>query len=253
MTTTGYMIRRRAVPISGWAASGCSAGRGEGACRRIATKGKGSIDPVAEQRRVKALQARRGEQAKTFADCAKAYLVSHRASWKNAKHGQQWASTLEPYAYLKIGRFTAVDIDTIAILGIIEPILSTKPETASRVRGRIESVLDWAAVRGYRQGEDPARWKGHLDKLLPARSKVRRVERHPALPYADMAGFMVSWPDARASQRVHSNSVFSLLPAVVRSGARDGKNSTPMREPVRFRRVGRRPARSIACRSLRVR
>lgn len=73
---------------SGWTASGCSAGRGEGACRRIATKGKGSIDPVAEQRRVKALQARRGEQAKTFADCAKAYLVSHRASWKNAKHGQ---------------------------------------------------------------------------------------------------------------------------------------------------------------------
>ncbi len=158
--------------------------------RELRRKAREGIDPVAERRRVKALQARRVEQAKTFADCAKAYLVSHCVSWKNAKHGQQWASTLETYAYPKIGRCPVADVDTTAILGILEPIWSTKTETASRVRGRIESVLDWAAVRGYRQGENPARWKGHLDKLLPARSKVRKVEHHPALPYADMAGFM---------------------------------------------------------------
>lgn len=188
--TTAHVIRRRAVPISDWAASGCPAGRGEGACRRIATQGKGSIDPVVERRRIKVLQARRVEQAKTFAGCEKAYIVSHRATWKNAKHGKQCALTLEPCAYPKIGRCPVADIDTTAILGILEPIWSTKTETVSRVRGRIESVLDWAAVRGYRQGKNPARLKGHLDKLLSARSKVRRVEHHPALPYADMAGFM---------------------------------------------------------------
>ena len=82
-------------------------------------------------------------------------------------------------------------VDTALVLKVLEPIWTAKPETASRVRGRIESVLDWAAARGYRQGENPARWRGHLDKLLPARSKVARVQHHPALPYAETAG--LSW------------------------------------------------------------
>lgn len=158
--------------------------------RELRRKTREGIDPVAERRRVKAQQTRRVEQAKTLADCAKAYLLSHRASWKNAKHGQQWASTLETYVYPKIGRCPVADVDTTAVLGILEPIWTSKTETASRVRGRIESILDWATVRGYRQGENPARWKGHLDKLLPARSKVRKVVHHPALPYAEIEAFM---------------------------------------------------------------
>ena len=83
-------------------------------------------------------------------------------------------------------------IDTGLVLKVLEPIWTTKPETAGRVRGRIESILDWAKVRGYRDGENPARWRGHLDKLLPARSKVRRVEHHAALPYAELPGFLVA-------------------------------------------------------------
>lgn len=158
--------------------------------RELRRKVREGVDPVAERRRVKARQVRQIEQAKTFAECAQAYLASHRASWKNAKHGQQWASTLETYANPMIGRRHVADVDTTAVLGILEPIWLTKTETASRLRGRIESVLDWATVRGFRQGENPARWKGHLDKLLPARSKVQKVEHHPALPYRDIAGFM---------------------------------------------------------------
>lgn len=158
--------------------------------RELRRKAREGVDPVAERRQVKARQVRQIQKAKTFAECAQAYLVSHRASWKNAKHGQQWASTLETYANPMIGRHPVAEVDTTDILGILEPIWLTKTETASRLRGRIESVLDWATVRGFRQGENPARWKGHLDKLLPARSKVQKVEHHPALPYADITGFM---------------------------------------------------------------
>ena len=127
----------------------------------------------------------------TFDGCAKAYIAAHEAAWRNPKHRQQWTNTLATYVSPVIGQLPVAAVDTGLVLKVVEPIWSKKPETASRVRGRIEVVLDWAKVRGYRDGENPARWRGHLDHLLPAKSKVRKVEHHAALPYAQVGAFMV--------------------------------------------------------------
>lgn len=125
----------------------------------------------------------------TFKACAEAFIAAHRAGWKNDKHAGQWPATLKTYAFPVFGDLPVAAIDTALVLKTLEPIWSAKPETASRLRGRIESVLDWARVRGYREGENPARWRGHLDHLLPAKAKVRRVEHHAALAYAEMPAF----------------------------------------------------------------
>lgn len=125
-----------------------------------------------------------------FKDAAAAYIRANSAAWRNAKHQAQWSATLEAYAYPAFGDRPVGEIDTKLVLKALEPIWSTKAETASRLRGRIESVLDWATVRGHRQGDNPARWKGHLDKILPAKSKIARVEHHAALPFKAMPAFM---------------------------------------------------------------
>lgn len=136
------------------------------------------------------LQDRRSNKGGiTFEEATGRYLAAHEASWKNAKHRQQWRSTLDAYALPAIGARPVVTIETSDIDGILQPLWQEKTETASRLRGRIEAVLDWAAAHGFRQGENPARWRGHLDKLLPARSKVQRVRHHPAIPYAELPAF----------------------------------------------------------------
>ncbi|MEW6389604.1 MAG: integrase arm-type DNA-binding domain-containing protein [Pseudomonadota bacterium] len=126
----------------------------------------------------------------SFKNAAAAYIDANSAAWRNAKHEAQWSSTLTTYAYPVFGERAVDEIDTALVLKVLEPIWSTKAETASRLRGRIESVLDWAKARGHRDGENPARWKGHLDKILPAKSKVARVEHHAALPFKAMPAFM---------------------------------------------------------------
>jgi integrase len=148
------------------------------------------IDPIEARDAQNQQQALEQARSKTFAECAEAYIKSHRAGWRNAKHGAQWEATLNTYANPVFGSLPVQAIDTALVMKVLEPIWSEKTETASRVRGRIESVLDWAKVRGYRAGENPARWRGHLDKLLPRRSKVAKVEHHVALPYADAGAFM---------------------------------------------------------------
>jgi integrase len=126
----------------------------------------------------------------TFQQCADAYIAAHNASWRNAKHRDQWVATLATYAGPVIGKLSVDAIDHGLVMRVLEPIWKTKPETASRLRGRIEAVLDWAKVRGYRSGENPARWRGHLDKLLPAKGKLRKVKPLAALPYAELPAFM---------------------------------------------------------------
>jgi integrase len=118
-------------------------------------------------------------------------MAAHRVAWKNDKHASQWVATLKTYAYPVIGDLPLHMIDTTLVMKVIEPLWSEKPETASRLRGRMEAVLDWATVRGYRAGDNPARWRGHLDVLLPSRSKVRKVEHHSALAYAELPAFLV--------------------------------------------------------------
>jgi integrase len=130
------------------------------------------------------------ERAITFEQCAKAYVASHEAGWKNDKHRAQWHSTLKTYVYPVIGQLPVKAVDTSHVMQILEPIWTSKPETASRVRGRIEVILSWAKVREYREGENPAQWRGHLDHLLPAKGKVRKVVHHAALPYLEVPAFM---------------------------------------------------------------
>jgi integrase len=150
------------------------------------------IDPV-EQRKAERAKARVADaRSMTFNQCAKAYITAHRPGWRNVKHAAQWTSTLETYASPIFGTLPAHAIDTTLVLKVLEPIWSTKPETANRVRGRIEAVLNWAKARGYRNGENPAHWRGHLDHLLPARAKVRRVQHHAALDYHEIGTFMAA-------------------------------------------------------------
>lgn len=136
-------------------------------------------------------EQRRASKPQTFQQCAEAYIEGHRASWTNDKHAAQWGSTLKTYAYPAFGSLPVAKIDTGLVLKALEPIWTTKAETASRLRQRIEAILDWAKVRGYREGENPARWKGHLDHSLPARGKVAKVEHHAALAYAEIGAFMI--------------------------------------------------------------
>ena len=117
-------------------------------------------------------------------------VVAHRAGWKNVKHAQQWTNTLATYAAPIIGELATSQITTEHLLEILKPIWSSKNETASRVRNRIELVLDAAKARGLRDGENPARWRGHLDKLLPPSAKTKRTQSHPALPYSELSRFM---------------------------------------------------------------
>jgi integrase len=148
------------------------------------------LDPV-EQRKVKQTAAALVEaKAMTFDQCRETYITSHEAGWRNAKHAKQWTATLTTYVTPVFGHLPIAAVDTGLVLKVLEPIWATKSETASRLRGRIEVILDWAKVRGYRDGENPARWRGHLDKLLPAKSKVRKVKHHPALPYGQIGVFM---------------------------------------------------------------
>lgn len=126
----------------------------------------------------------------TFAHAVEAYIEGNRSAWRNEKHAKQWTSTLTTYAFPHLGALALSDVATKHVLAAIEPIWVEKSETASRVRGRIEAVLDWATAQGHRSGENPARWKGHLEMILPAKSKVAPVTHHAALPFAEMPGFM---------------------------------------------------------------
>lgn len=140
------------------------------------------IDPI-EARRVEL------EAIPTFTSCAAHFIRSHRRGWKNAKHARQWVSTLKAYARPAIGSKSVDAIETEDILEILKPIWATKTETAKRVQGRIENILNFAAAHKYRDRANPARWRGHLDMLLPRPSKLRTVKHHPAMPYTDVPAF----------------------------------------------------------------
>jgi len=148
------------------------------------------IDPIEARKARRAEVTLADKKALTFRQCAENYIAAQKAGWRNEKHGAQWAATLATYAYPIIGDLPVASIDTGLVLQVLEPIWNTKSETANRVRGRIESVLNWATVREYRKGENPARWRGHLDNVLPKRSKVRKVKHHPAMAYAELPAFM---------------------------------------------------------------
>ena len=156
------------------------------------------------------------EQApkKTFKQCAEGFLADKAGEWSNPKHRQQWENTLKTYAYPVFGDLPVAEVDTPHVLKVLEPIWREVPETASRLRGRIETVLDSAKARGYRQGENPARWRGHLDFLLPKPSKLARGH-HPALPYAEIPAFMA---DLAKREAAAAKALQFTILTVARSG-----------------------------------
>jgi integrase len=154
------------------------------ACRRLVY---GGIDPIA---------ARSGQGGTDrarlicFSECAEEYLRAHGGRWTNAKHAAQWRSTLRHYCYAVMGDAPVADINSRHVLAVLQPIWGTRAETASRVRSRIEAILDWATEHGYRTGPNPARWRGQLDQVLCPRSRVAKPRPHAALPFAEVEAFM---------------------------------------------------------------
>jgi integrase len=176
---------------------------------------KQGIDPLEHKEAEKSAKALERAKAITFKDACARYIAANRAGWKNIKHAAQWEATLKAYAYPIIGALPVQAIDTALVMAVLDPIWSIKPETASRVRGRIESVIGAAKARGEFKGENPATWKGHLDKLLPKTSKVRKVENHAALPYADLPAFMM---DLRQREGIAASAMEFLILTVARTG-----------------------------------
>jgi integrase len=172
---------------------------------------KEGVDPIEVRRERRGAALAQRAKTMTFRQCAEAYIAAHSAGWRNPKHARQWPSTLGTYVYPIFGALPVQAIDTGLVMKVLEPIWTTKTETASRVRGRIESILDWATVREYRRGDNPARWKGHLEEVLAEKSKVRRVEHHAALPYAELPGFMA---ELRAQEGIAARALeFAILTA----------------------------------------
>jgi integrase len=173
-------------------------------------------DPIVEREAQRAQERLAKARSITFQNCAEQLIASHEAGWRSPKHRTQWRNTLCTYAYPILGDISVADVNTDLVMRVLQPIWVAKTATASRVRGRIEAVLSWAKARGLRLGENPAQWRGHLDHLLPARSKVQRIVHHPALPYRDLPGFM-------AKLRTREGIAPRALEFVILTAARTGE------------------------------
>jgi integrase len=157
-------------------------------CRQLLLEG---VDPISAGKARRAAVTLAEASSKTFQWCTEQFHAAHCARWTNHKHAKEWLASMRAHVLPKIGSMAVADIDTAAVMRALEAPWRDVPETASRLRSRIESVLDWARVLNYRGGENPARWKGHLKNLLPTRKKRERARHHPALPYRDVPAFML--------------------------------------------------------------
>lgn len=206
-------VKRREMGLGAFPEVSLAAARDK--ARAARAKVEQGQDPILErQRAASALRASQA-QALSFDEAARRLIDSKGQEWRNPKHRAQWSATLETYASPVIGKLLVSDVNQSHVLAILQPIWKDKTETATRVRGRIEQVLDWARVRGHREGENPARWRGHLDKLLPAPNKVTKVEHHKALPIDAMPQFMA---DLRTRRGVAACALEFLVLTASRSG-----------------------------------
>lgn len=172
-------------------------------------------DRAAAEAKAKADAQHVAVKAVTFRSAADFYLASHAASWRNAKHRAQWGSTLETYAHPHLGDVPTADVATGHVLAALEPIWRVKPETAARLRGRIEAVLDYARARGWREGENPAAWRGHLCELLPSRAKIAPTGHHAALPWKEAGAFLTA---LRAQPGIGARALELAILTAARSG-----------------------------------
>ncbi|GHF12620.1 phage integrase [Kordiimonas sediminis] len=180
-------------------------------CRTMLSEG---IDPIeARKARKEALRAQQ-DTCKSFDECRNAFLKSHASAWKGTKSLTQWEGSLERYATPVIGKTPVDQIDTALIMRVLDPIWRSKTETATRVRGRVERILDWATVQGFRQGDNPARWTGHLSELLPAPSALRKVKHMTAMPYQEVSALV--W-DLRESESMGAKALNFLILTAARS------------------------------------
>jgi integrase len=171
----------------------------------------GGDDPMTAKRAKIAAGRVAKAKAMSFEECAVAYVAAHEAGWRDQREGKLWTASLGSHVYPAIGKLPVDAIDLPLVLRVIEPLWQTKTTTAARVRRRIENVLDWATVRGYRKGDNPARWKGHLDQVLPKERKVAKVEHHEALPYSEMGAFMA---ELRNDEKLSARALeFAILTA----------------------------------------
>lgn len=162
--------------------------------RELAMEARGQVkagfDPIEVRKAGNEAMRIAAANAITFEDAATQFIDAQKAGWRSPKSEAQWSSSLRTHAHPIIGKFAVADIDVAAVLRVLDPIWRVKPETASRIRGRIERILDWATVRGYRKGDNPARWRESLKSQLPDRAKVQAVKHFAALPYAEIGAFV---------------------------------------------------------------
>jgi integrase len=177
------------------------------------------INPLAAKKQNQIAAALADANMMSFDECAKVYILAHKAAWKNAKHCDQWTNTLNTYASPVFGNLPVAEIDTGLVVKCLAPIWEIKAETASRLRGRIESVLGWATTSGYRTGENPARWKGHLENLLANTSRIGRIKNHPSLPWQQVGAFMLA---IRAREGLAARALEFAILTACRSGEARG-------------------------------
>lgn len=213
-TTVG--TKRREMGLGGFPDVSLSAARE--AARAARASIKEGIDPVAVRRAAR--MALCAPAVPSFDEAARQFIASRAAEWRNAKHGDQWRNTLGTYASPVMGKLPVSEIDTRHVLAVLEPIWHEKTETAVRLRGRIESILDWAKVAGHRDGDNPARWKGQLEHLLAKPGKVAKKENYPALPIDAMPAFMAALRKRDGASRVLE---FLILTATRSSEARGAR------------------------------
>jgi integrase len=183
--------------------------------RAAREKVKAGIDPIEEGRAARSAQAATRAAALTFEQCAGKYFEANKSAWKSAIHARQWRNSLEQHAFPVMGKLLVRDVVLSHVLAALEPIWQTKTETASRLRGRIETVLAWATVRKYRSGDNPAQWRGHLDKLLPKPGKVAKVEHHAAVPVGSVGAFLAS---LRVAEGLGARALEFVILTATRSG-----------------------------------
>lgn len=206
--------KRRDMGLGGYPDVGLGKAREKAReARELVQKG---VDPILQRQQVRSALAAQQAAAKTFAWCARQFIEAKSPEWSNTKHAAQWTNTLETYAVPKIGRLLVADVGTAQVLEVLKPIWQVKTETATRVRGRIEAVLDWATVQHYRTGLNPARWKGHLDDVLANPTKFKKVKHHAALPIDAVPGFVA------ALRQLHGQGARALELAIL-TAARSGE------------------------------
>ncbi len=210
-----YMLRGRARtmglgPLANWTLA--EARERARQHRKLLDDGR---DPIEERRTAERAAAEAAAKVVTFEEAARRYIASNEAGWRNAKHAAQWTATLKTYAFPVFGKVDVGAIDTGLVMKVLEPIWKTKTETASRVRQRVQAVLDWATANGHRHGANPARWKGHLDKILPQRTKVQKQQHFEAMPYAELPAFFA---DLSARNTMSARAMAWTILTAARSG-----------------------------------